>query len=222
MNRWLARGLVRLYPRGWRERYEAEFVALLESEPDGAGMVLDVVCSALGEWVAPTEVSMAGESRLGMICMRAPWAAFGVAPVVVLAAAYAVAGFILWSGWQMFLPGAAGPFVKVQGIAGAYFFVGRNLYVWGPVLVGWVVAWMAARLRVKAWWPLAGLLLVALLGAAVQVRVSRPSLSEPGHVGMVLASVNPMYALVVLALTVVPYAGARWWMERVSMAGGQR
>ncbi|WP_348268344.1 permease prefix domain 1-containing protein [Edaphobacter paludis] len=41
---------------------------------------------------------------------RAPWATFSVAPLLLLAGAYFVALFILWSGWKMFLPGADTPF----------------------------------------------------------------------------------------------------------------
>ena len=39
-------------------------------------------------------------------CARAPWAMFGIAPALVLATAWGVALFILWSGWNIFLPGA--------------------------------------------------------------------------------------------------------------------
>ena len=53
MNPRLARLLVRLYPRAWRERYGAEFEALLES---GRGLLAaaNVVRSALGERIFPT------------------------------------------------------------------------------------------------------------------------------------------------------------------------
>ena len=43
-------------------------------------------------------------------CARAPWAMFGMAPALVLATAWGVALFILWSGWNIFLPGADTPF----------------------------------------------------------------------------------------------------------------
>ncbi|MDB5058178.1 MAG: ATP-dependent protease [Chloroflexi bacterium] len=39
--------LVRLYPRAWRQRYGADFAALLEQQPLTAGTVLDVVRGAL-------------------------------------------------------------------------------------------------------------------------------------------------------------------------------
>lgn len=41
-----ARLLVRLYPRVWRERYGAEFEALLEAEQLRASTLVDLVCGA--------------------------------------------------------------------------------------------------------------------------------------------------------------------------------
>ena len=43
-------------------------------------------------------------------CVRAPWAMFGLGPLFLLAAAWFIALFILWSGWNIFLPGADTPF----------------------------------------------------------------------------------------------------------------
>ena len=50
----LARLLVRLYPRPWRERYGAEFEALLQSGDGGLRAVANVVWSALHERVFTT------------------------------------------------------------------------------------------------------------------------------------------------------------------------
>ena len=54
MNPRLARLLVRLYPRAWRERYGAEFEALLETGRGGLRTSANVVWSALGERIFPT------------------------------------------------------------------------------------------------------------------------------------------------------------------------
>jgi hypothetical protein len=48
-----ARRLVFLYPRVWRERYEEEFLALLEEKPASAKDVIDVVFGALDAWFWP-------------------------------------------------------------------------------------------------------------------------------------------------------------------------
>ena len=80
------------------------------------------------------------QSRFQSWCARAPWAMFGLAPFVLLMAAYAVACLILWSGWKMFLPGADTPFVPIDGFAIVYFQAGRLLYFTAPILIGWTIA----------------------------------------------------------------------------------
>lgn len=54
MNTRLAHLLVRLYPRCWRERYGAEFEAVLQTGRGGLRTSLNVVRSALSERVFPT------------------------------------------------------------------------------------------------------------------------------------------------------------------------
>lgn len=56
--------LVRLYPRAWRERYEEEFVAMLEQRPASVRDYFDVALGALDAWLAPQVVS---EGRVGVI-----------------------------------------------------------------------------------------------------------------------------------------------------------
>lgn len=208
MNGKLARALVRLYPRGWRKRYGAEFEALLEVGAGGFGTVLDVVGSALVERVLPTMGGemMAGHSRLETWSQRAPWAVFVIAPAGLFAASYGFALFILWSGWRMFLPNEERPFVVVHGWAVAYFGFGRILYFCAPFILCLAIAWMAARPGMKAIWPTVGMTLIALLGGAAQVRVSRPSVSEPGHVGMGLTLWHPAFSAAVLLISVLVYA----------------
>jgi hypothetical protein len=45
--------LIRLYPRAWRERYEDEFLALLEARPPTIGDRLDIVRAALDARMHP-------------------------------------------------------------------------------------------------------------------------------------------------------------------------
>jgi hypothetical protein len=47
MNRAVARILTRLYPRTWRERYGAEFEALLERDDGGFRVLANTICSAI-------------------------------------------------------------------------------------------------------------------------------------------------------------------------------
>jgi hypothetical protein len=220
MNRRTALALVRLYPRAWRERYGAEFEGLLEDGAGGLGTALDVMVSALGERVTPTtgDDMTAGTSRMENWSARAPWAVFGIAPVGLLAVAYTVCLFILWSGWRMFLPAEQMPFVPVDGWAIFYFGVGRVLYFGAPLMVGCIIAWAAARAKAGALWPVLGMVLIALLGGAAKVRASRPTVNEPGHVGMAFTTLHPGYSAGVLALAVLLYALLRMRRGRVRAA----
>jgi hypothetical protein len=147
--------------------------------------------------------------------VRAPWAMFGLAPLLVLAGAYFIACLILWSGWMVFLPGADTPFVRrLDGVAIVYFGVGRFLYFDAPVLIGWGIGLVAARQRIRAAWPIVGLVVIALVGGAAQVHTSRPTVpGGVGHVSMGLTlgpSVQGIpygmsHALVIFSLAVLPY-----------------
>lgn len=220
MNRRLGRILVRLYPRPWRERYGAEFAALLEADRWGISTALDVMGAAVGEWVSTVKggTMSTAESRLQNWSLQAPWAMFGIVPLGLLAAAYGIALFLLWSGWRMFLPLEIMPFVRVDGWAFAYFGLGRFLYLCTPVLVGFAIAWLASRSGVKALWPVIGMALVAWVGGSSQVRVSRMSLSEPGHVGMALALGHPGYAVQIFAVSILLYLLLRMYTRRMRAA----
>ena len=147
-------------------------------------------------------------------CVRAPWAMFGLAPLFLLTGAYFVACSILWSGWKFFLPGAHTPFVPLDGFAILYFGVGRLLYYFAPILIGWGIGLIAARQRFKVIWPVVGLVLIASIGGTAQVHASRPAVpGGVGHISMDLAlgssvqdiSYSLIHALAILSLTVLPY-----------------
>jgi hypothetical protein len=145
---------------------------------------------------------------------RAPWATFGLAPLLLLAGAYVVALFILWSGWKMFLPGADTPFVRIHGFAILYFGFGKLVYFGAPILIGWGVGLIAARQRFKAVWPAVGLVLIALMGATVQVHAGRTAVPGGlGHIRMDFALGTSaqsipealFHTLVIFSLAVLPY-----------------
>jgi hypothetical protein len=170
------------------------------------------------------------QSPFRSFCMRAPWAAFGLAPLMLLVSAYVLASIILATGWAIFLPQSDTPFVPVHGFAIVYFGVGRMLYFWAPVLIGWAIAFVAARQRLTALWPMAGLVLIACIGASAQVHASRTTTVSssiplgPSHVTLALNSadatkaiaISPYHALALLVLTVLPYLF--WRMRMVSSA----
>ncbi|MGB8480842.1 MAG: hypothetical protein WCE63_18720 [Acidobacteriaceae bacterium] len=151
-------------------------------------------------------------------CVRAPWAMFGLAPALLLAAAWAVALFILWSGWNIFLPGAVTPFGKghfrLFDLANIYFQFGKAIYLGAPILVGWGIGLVAIRQRLKAIWPVVGLVLIALLGGTGQVHTHPPvAPGELAHVSMGF-TLDPivqgipyglLHSLILLSMTAVPY-----------------
>jgi hypothetical protein len=150
---------------------------------------------------------------------RAPWAIFGIAPVSMLAGAWFVALFILWSGWQIFMPGAETPFGTrlagpVYGFENVYFQVGRMIYFGAPFVIGWGFCAIAARQRLQAVWPVLGLIVLACIAGTAQVQASRPA--GPGgtpHVGVGFAiwpshqglSDSLVHVLVILSITLLPY-----------------
>ena len=214
MNPRIAHLLVQLYPRAWRNRYGVEFEALLQTGRGGLRTSVNVVWSALCEQAFPTPGLTAKQSQFQSWCGRAPWAMFGLAPLLLLAAAYSVACFILWSGWKIFLPGADTPFVRIDGLAIFYFQAGRLLYFSAPILIGWTMGLIAARQRLKAVWPAVGWVLIAMIGGTAQIHASRTAITGGiGHIRMdfVLGPSGHgipdglFHALVIFSLTALPY-----------------
>ena len=225
MNPRFAHLLTRLYPRHWRERYGAEFEGLLQSRPGDLSTSLNVVRSALRERIRPAPPlhsklnrDQRPPSQFQVYCLRAPWAFFGLAPLVLLAGAYFLACFYLWSGWKIFLPGADTPFGvhlgPIYGLRNVYFQVGKLYYYGAPVLVGWGVCLTAVRQRVKAVWPIIGLVLIAWMGSTARIHAGRTAV--PGGFGHIRMNFSPgrsvqgvyevlFHALLILSLSLLPY-----------------
>lgn len=159
---------------------------------------------------------------------RAPWAVFGIAPLAALALAWCVALFLLWSGWRIFLPGAATPFVRIHGMSIAYFGCGRLIFFASPLLIGWASIAIAIRQRITVTAACFATLLLALAGATARVHALRieghprvglafvlgqmlpngPILNDP--IAWVFSGVVS-YILAVLMLTLLPYAAWRFF-----------
>ena len=153
-------------------------------------------------------------------CVRAPWAMFGLAPILLLAGAYLAACLYLWCGWTIFLPGADTPFGgyaagPIYGFANIYFQAGRLFYFGALVLVGWGIVLAVARQRLKATWPMAGLVFIAWMGATAQIYASRTAVPGGlGHIRMHFftsgtsgGSISDclLHALVLFTLSVLPW-----------------
>jgi hypothetical protein len=172
--------------------------------------------------------AMISQRQFQSWCVRAPWAMFGLAPPFVLAGAYVVPLFLLLLGWKMFLPGTDTPFgVRLYGFANLYFQAARALYFGTPILIGWGIGLIAARQRLKAVWPIAGLVLIALIGGTAAVSASRTGVPGGfGHISLnlTLGQTDPLlpygllHSLAILTLTVLPYL--IWRLRRLSIALG--
>lgn len=165
----------------------ADHLADLKAEEERAGRdQTDAESAALIRLGGIEELARAMTERrqLQSWCVRAPWAVFGVAPLFLLAGAWSVALFILWSGWKMFMPGADTPFLpQVNELANLYFQIDRAFFFGAPVLIGWGIGLIAARQRLKAFGPFASLVPIVLILVTAQVRASRPEV--PGGIGRI-------------------------------------
>ncbi len=160
--------------------------------------------------------AMTGKREFQAWCARAPWAFFSLGPLFYLAGAWMAAIFILWSGWQIFLPRVDTPFggVRVFGLASLYFQMGRAIYFAAPFFVGWGIVAVAVRQRLKALWPPVGLLLNAWVSGTAQIHASRTDVPAGlGHISMSFAlgtsageiTGGLVHVLVILTLTALPY-----------------
>ncbi len=159
--------MTRLYPRSWRDRYGAEFEELLKTGHGDLRTLADVAWSGLRERVFPSHRLPPDQATqpasFHSFCVRAPWPVFSVAPVSLLAGSYLLAYLIYgWAGKSF----CRRP-IRLWGggprhrFANLYFQFGKYFYGSAPILVGWLIAIVAARQTVKVVWPWLGFLLIA-------------------------------------------------------------
>lgn len=214
-------------------RYLAELsdhLADLRAEEQRAGLSpADAESAALARIGKTEDLAQAliEQRQFQSLCVRAPWAAFGFVPLFALAGAYFVACMILWSGWQLFLPGAESPFIPLNGVSILYFGVGRMLYFGAPVLIGWGISVIAARQRLNPFWPTAGVALIASIAAATQVQTTRSGVTgSAGKISIDLApgssieaiSASLAHAALILCLAILPYL--IWRLQRAFFHAG--
>lgn len=159
---------------------------------------------------------------------KAPWAVYGIAPLVGVAACY---GLVLAALIGILVahrpyPGAHPILPPWFGTATATLGYLHSLVL--PLLIGGGVAWMAARQRTPALWPCVALLIIAVIGGAGVSEVRMPH--EPdGFIELVVGwsficpYVNLDMALrhtvVILLLTLLPYLSHHIWRTAVPAAG---
>src|ERR1700727_2851694 len=96
----------------------ADHLADLRAEEERSGLSrTDAESAALHRLGSIDDLAraMIDQRQFQSWCVRAPWAIFGIAPLLLLAGAWWIALFILCSGWNLFMPGAATPFIRLNG-----------------------------------------------------------------------------------------------------------
>ena len=161
--------------------------------------------------------AMLDQRRFRSWCARAPWAMFSVTPLLLLLSAYLVSALILWSGWLMFLPAADTPFghtsPPISSLGNIYFQLGRMIYFTAPVVIGLAVALVAVRQRLRALWPMIGIMLVAWMGGTAQIHASRTAVPRDPYIALSFFVWPPdqtltqtvLHVLVYFALIIVSY-----------------
>lgn len=140
---------------------------------------------------------------------RRPGVVFGLLPV--LACGGLAAACVALTVGMVELAHLLQPGHKLRGVlppdiraAGEFL---RLLALWGvPLLVAACSAWLAARGRLRPWWPAIGVLLVALLGSSTTLQLSW---AAPGAPGSMQAGIGfPVVfarVLTVCAVVLLPY-----------------
>jgi hypothetical protein len=138
----MARRLVRLYPRAWRDRYCEEFMALLGERPASVGDLFDVASGAVDAWLRPQVATVrrkvVGERLRGSVLLVL-WAwAFLVAAGV---------GFRKMTEYEDFVRAARDS--VVVGVSFYAVVVGAVLALAAVVVGGSPVAFAAVRKAVE-------------------------------------------------------------------------
>ncbi len=169
--------------------------------------------SAVGDWQA-LAASVADRQDLRSFSHRLPWVAFVVGPIalligLVLATVFSVAA-MAWSFQDAGLP-VPGWFADAQSVL---FWAVRSLV---PLALAVIIALVAARRFSPAFWPLLGMVIVLVLGAALGLSAELDRLTATGNVAVSLSFVPP-YPDVCgsvgrlafgVCVVVVPYLA--WW-----------
>ncbi|HEU5352469.1 MAG TPA: permease prefix domain 1-containing protein [Terracidiphilus sp.] len=229
-ERLLSGGVAPRHVRRYRTEL-AEHLADLTAEEIRAGLnQKDAEAAALARLGTVDELAQAmlSQPKLRAWSVRAPWAVCALAPLAILAIARGLALLVLWTGWQIFLPGANTPFgaQHVSWIGNAWFQFGRLIYFGTPFALGWALCVLAARQRLRAGWPVAGMFLVAFLATVQSVDANRAAISGAGHIhiGFVFGpspqafAGNLAYAAILFASALLPYLVWRWREGRAAAA----
>ncbi len=196
----------------------ADHLADLTAEEQSAGHAADAVPRALARLGSADSlaVAMIARPELCSWSARRPCAAYLLAPSLALVLGLALSVAILVAVAGTFRPGGSGLSLPAwfPGFA-TTLTVGTPLVL--PILLAWALAAHATRRRMKEYWPLLGLATLGILGGAVGIDLSLPSLAGPGELNVNLALLPPFCHLGTagtrmaanLVLSVAPYIAVR-------------
>jgi hypothetical protein len=151
---------------------------------------------------------------------KAPVATYVIAPAFALSAgaALAMAGVVVTATSLRAAGGGDLPAWSQAMAADATAFSNGVL----AILVGWALGLMATRQRSAPLWPVLGIALLALLGAAIQLDVTLPSAAGHGEIAFAHDTWSDVLGRTThnLLLTLAPYAVLRLW--RANRSGHAR
>jgi len=190
-ERLLRAGVAPRHVRRYLRELADHLADLTREEQRGGRTPADARAAALARLGSIDQLtsSMTGKPQLQSWSARAPWAAFGLFPLLALFAAYFVVCVYLWCGWQFFLPTHDTPFgalhTPLLSAANLYFQAGKLFYYTAPLLTGWAIAFIAVRQRSNPAWLLVALLLTAWIGGTARIQAGRSALPNSlGHIRM--------------------------------------
>ena len=225
----------RLLGDGVEPRYVRRYVAELKDHLD------DLIAEERRKGSKPMDAEKQAHARLGstetlaeaMVARRefrtwsakAPAVTYLIAPSLglVVCTALAVASLVLTVTWLRRAGGIPSETPLTRDLAAGVVVFSNTVL---PVLLGWALGATAIRQRSAPLWPVFGMVVLAVIGAAVQVGVTLPSASAHGEIGL-SGSFGPSLADWAsfagrlarnLVLTLAAYAGLRLWFA--TRAGG--
>ena len=223
-ERLLRAGVAPRHVRRYLSELNDHLADLIAEEERAGRNRRDAEMAALSRLGNPDQLAkaMIGRRQFQSWCARAPWAMFSVTPLVLLLLAYLSSCFILWSGWQIYLPAADTPFGQsspaIYTLQNIYFQIGRMIYFTAPVVIGLAIGLAAIRQRLKAIWPMIGIALVAWMGGTAQIHASRSGVSRVGNIALSFFVPPPdqtlsqslLHVLMYFVLAAVPFLIWQW------------
>jgi hypothetical protein len=130
------RGLLRLYPTHWRQRYEEEVGALVDAAPLSVGLVVDLLRGAFEAHIHPElgAPSLLGSTGSGQIPLAPPSPANRLAlltVLIVMLVATSAVGYYLGRS-----PSCESAFKCAEPASFQVFFANTGTTQWAPVVCG--------------------------------------------------------------------------------------